>query len=269
MKEHLLSLLSNSPNPLDARNQAREYLQALILQSMQRAGAMVPLALHGGMALRFLYNSQRYSEGLDFALERDARGYDFRSTLQDIRRDLEAQGYSLSLKVSDQKTVQNAFVRFPGLPFDLGLSPHKDEVLAVKIEVDTRPPQGAVLENTLVRRHVLLNLQHHDRASLLAGKLHALLQRPYLKGRDLYDLTWYLSAPDWPAPNLTLLNNALAQTGWSGPRLTPETWRETMHAHLMEIPWKQAVLDVEPFLVSQQESSLLTRENLDRLLGGR
>jgi hypothetical protein len=267
MKEYLLSMFSNTPNPLKARNQAREYLQALILQRLQRAGAMVPLAFHGGTALRFLYNSQRYSEDLDFALEGNAKAYDFHAYLQDIRRDLETQGYTVALKVSDQKTVQSAFVRFPGLLFDLGLSPHQDEVLAVKIEVDTRPPQGAGLETTLVRRHVLLNLQHHDRASLLAGKLHALLQRPYLKGRDLYDLTWYLSAPDWPAPNLTLLNNALAQTGWSGPRLTPENWRTILHTHLMEIPWKQALADVEPFLLSQQESSLLTRENLDRLLG--
>jgi hypothetical protein len=267
MKEHLLSLLSNIPNPLQARNQAREYLQALILQCMQRAGAMVPLAFHGGTALRFLYNSQRYSEDLDFALDGNAQDYDFHTYLQGIRRDLETQGYALSLKVSDQKTVQNAFVRFPGLLFDLGLSPHKDEVLAVKIEVDTFPPQGAGLETTLVRRHVLLNLQHHNKASLLAGKLHALLQRPYLKGRDLYDLIWYLSAPDWPAPNLTLLNNALTQTGWSGPRLTQNTWREILRAYLRDIPWKQIQADVEPFLLSQRESILLTRENLNRLLG--
>ena len=32
---------------------------------------MIPLAFHGGTALRFLYTSQRYSEDLDFALERD------------------------------------------------------------------------------------------------------------------------------------------------------------------------------------------------------
>ncbi len=269
MKEYLISLLSNISNPLYARNQAREYLQVLILQSLQRTGAMVPLALHGGTALRLLYSSQRYSEDLDFALEGNFQGYDFRAYLQNIRHDLEAQGYAINLKVSDQKTVQNAFVHFPGLPFDLGLSPHKNEFLAVKIEVDTRPPRGAGLETTLVRRYVLLNLQHHDRASLLAGKLHALLQRPYVKGRDLYDLFWYLSTPDWPAPNLILLNNALEQTGWSGPRLTLEIWREILRARLKVIPWKQARADVEPFLLSQQESVLLTRENLEQLLGGK
>lgn len=31
---------------------------------------MIPLAFHGGTALRFLYGSPRYSKDLDFALER-------------------------------------------------------------------------------------------------------------------------------------------------------------------------------------------------------
>jgi len=266
MKEYLHTLVAEAPNPLQARNRAGEYLQALILQSLQRSGAMVSLAFLGGTALRFLYNSQRYSEDLDFSLERDTDTYDFHKYLEAIRRDLESQGYAITLKVSDKKTVHNAFVRFPGLPFELGLSPHPDEVLAVKVDVDTHPPDGAVLETTLLRRHVLLNLQHHDRASLLAGKLHALLQRPYLKGRDLYDLIWYLSEPDWPAPNLVLLNNALAQTGWKEGLVSPGTWRRTVQEHLERISWKQAYADVEPFLVSAEDASLLTRENLFRLL---
>lgn len=38
---------------------------------------------------------------------------------------------------------------------------------------------------SVTRRHVTLQLQHHNQASLLAGKLHAILQRPYVKGRDI------------------------------------------------------------------------------------
>ena len=136
----------------------------------------------------------------------------------------------MTVKVSDQKTVHSAFIRFSGLLYELGLSPHRDEVLAVKIEVDTNPPAGATLATTVVRRHVILQLQHHDRASLFAGKLHAILQRPYTKGRDLYDLLWYLSDPSWPPPNLALLNNALHQTGWSGAFLTAQNWRAVLHA---------------------------------------
>jgi len=186
--------------PLEKHNLTREYLQALILQSLQKSGAMTSLAFHGGTALRFLYSLPRYSEGLDFALKINKGRYDFRAYLNAVQKDLETQGYRIVMKVSDQKTVHSAYVRFPGLLYDLNLSPHRDEVLAVKIEVDTEPPKGAELETSLIRRHVLLNLQHHDKASLLAGKLHAILQRPYPKGRDIYDLTWYLGDRNWPNP---------------------------------------------------------------------
>ena len=155
------------------------------------------------------------------------------------------------------------------LPFqshDLNLSPHRDEILAVKIEVDTNPPSGARLETTLIRRHVLLNLHHHDKSSLLSGKLHAILQRPYLKGRDLYDLTWYLSDKSWPHPNFVLLNNALAQTSWNGPAVTIDNWRQVVSERLESIPWEQALEDVRPFLAATEELDLLTRENILQLL---
>ena len=88
--------------------------------------------------------------------------------------------------------------------------------MSIKIEVDTNPPAGAVIATTLVRRHVTIHLCHYDRASLFAGKLHAILSRPWVKWRDLYDLAWYLADPAWPPPNIALLNAALAQTGWTG-----------------------------------------------------
>lgn len=266
MKEYLKDLIQSASSPVDALNQTREYIQALILQGLQRAGAMTALAFHGGTSLRFLYSLPRYSEDLDFALEGNAERYDFRSILQTIRKDIEAQGYNLHLKVNDKKTVHSAFIRFSGLPYELNLSPHRDETLAVKLEVDTRPPAGATLETSLVRRHVLLNIQHHDRASLLAGKLHAILQRPYMKGRDLYDLVWYLSDRNWPAPNLTLLNHALAQTDWSGPNLTLENWHEVVRMRIEAASFEQASMDVRPFLVSDEDIKLVSRENLLRLL---
>lgn len=267
MKEYLAELVRVAPTPAHGRNVAREYLQARILGCLQRAGAMISLAFHGGTALRFLYASARYSEDLDFALERARSQYDFRAYLRAVRGELAAERYATEIKVNDRKVVHSAFVRFAGLLHELGLSPHRDEVLSVKIEVDTNPPAGAVLATTVVRRHVTLRLQHHSRSSLLAGKLHAILQRPYLKGRDVYDLLWYLSDPDWPAPNLTLLNNALRQTRWDGPSVTESNWRPLVRNRLQTLAWDQVVADVRPFLEPSANLALLTLENVTQVLG--
>jgi predicted nucleotidyltransferase component of viral defense system len=267
MKAYLSDYIRSLPTPGHARNATREYLQARILGSLQRAGAMIPLAFHGGTALRFLYATPRYSEDLDFALERAESQYDFRAYLRAIRAELTGEGYTVELKVNDQKVVHSAFIRFMGLLYELGLSPHRDEVLSVKLEVDTKPPAGAVLATTVIRRHVTMQLQHHDQASLLAGKLHAILHRPYLKGRDVYDLVWYLSDPTWPAPNLILLNNALRQTGWTGPELTESTWRQAVRNRLETQTWDRVLADVRPFLEIERETELLTRENILRVLG--
>ena len=266
MKEYLASQLQTLPSPTQGRNFVREYLQARILANLQRNGAMVPLAFHGGTALRFLYASARYSEDLDFTLEQPQAGYDFRAYLQAIRTELAGEGYPVEIKVNDKKVVHSAFVRFQGLLYELGLSPHDDEVLSVKLEIDTNPPAGTTLATTVIRRQIPLRLQHHDQASLLAGKLHAVLQRSYTKGRDLYDLFWYLSDPAWPAPNLTLLNNALAQSDWAGENLTGTTWRETVAQRLHQLAWERVVTDVHPFLEREGDAALLTLDNLVQML---
>ena len=269
MKEYLADIVRASPSATQARNVVREYLQARILGVLQRVGAMIPLAFQGGTALRFLYSSARYSEDLDFALERSPAQYDLRSYLEGIRRELNAEAYNVELKVNDKRAVHSSFVRFVGLLHELGLSSRPNEVISVKVEVDTNPPRGAILSTTLVRRHVTLHLQHHDQASLLAGKLHAVLHRPYAKGRDLYDLLWYLSDPNWPFPNLALLNNALQQSKWAGGPLNEHSWRRAVASRLQRVAWDQIVEDVRPFLDRTADPNILTRENLLKLLGVR
>jgi len=269
MKEYLADLVRAAVTPAAAFNQVREYLQARILGALQGTGAMTVLAFHGGTALRFLYWIPRYSENLDFTREGPEGQYDFTRYMSAIESMLTSEGYQVTLKVNERKTVHSAFIKLSGLVFELGLSPHGDENLTIKLEVDTNPPEGATLETTVVRRHIPLNLHHHDRSSLLAGKLHALLQREYLKGRDLYDLVWYLSDPDWPQPNLILLNNALARTGWDGVNLTAENWPDVIRTHLEEIDWTNVAADVRPFLAPEADSGLVSREIVLQLLDQR
>lgn len=181
MRDHVRELVRGL-DPVAGRNVLREYLQARILEGLQRAGAMSALAFQGGTALRFLHGLPRYSEDLDFALEGAPESYDLKGWMTAVARQFEREGYEVTGSLRDRGVVHSGWLRFRGLLVDMGQSPHRDEVLGIKLDVDTGPPPGAVTETRLVRRHVSLRIHHHDRASLLAGKLHALLRRPWTKG---------------------------------------------------------------------------------------
>jgi hypothetical protein len=132
--------------------------------------------------------------------------------------------------------------------------------------LDTNPPAGAEFETSIVRRHCLLNLLHYDKSSLLAGKLHALLSRKYVKGRDVYDLMWYLSDRTWPSPNLIFLNNALTQSHWQGEIINADNWRQNIIEVLSEYDWGKVIADIRPFVEKQRDLEMLTKEALTKLL---
>ncbi len=267
MKDYLKQQIEKIQDGRLARCVVREYLQARTLEQLQESGAFVNWAFVGGTALRFLYAMPRFSEDLDFSLNAPNIESRFVDYLKKIKVGFLAEGYSTDIKAKTEKTVQAAFIRFSGLLFELGLSPHLSETISIKVEIDTNPPVGASTETSIVRKHCLLNLQHYDKGSLLAGKLHALLTRRYTKGRDIYDLMWYLSDRTWPPPNLRLLNNALTQTGRHGPELTNDNWRPQMIARLAELDWEKIVADVAPFIEKQSDLTMLTLANLSMLMG--
>ena len=101
------------------------------------------------------------------------------------------------------------------------------------------------------------------------GKLNALLSRRYIKGRDIYDLMWYLSDRTWPEPNILLLNNALKQTGWKGKDITDKNWRKETAIQISQYDWNKAITDVRSFIEKQGDLVILTKENLIKLLGNK
>jgi hypothetical protein len=266
MKEHLQRLMETQPSD-QRKNVAREYLQARILGFIQERKGFASWIFHGGTALRFLFDLPRFSEDLDFSLATPQAKSAFQEMIEGIGRSFQGEGYAVDLKYSGRPPVSAAFIRFPGLPHELGLSGHAREMLAVKIEVDTRPPAGGKTETTIVRRHLLLNIFHYDRSTLLAGKLHALLNRSYTKGKDIYDLFWYLADRSWPEPNLEYLNQALKQTHWPGPKMIAKNWRGEIATRLHAIDWQHTIADVRPFIERSQELELMTPANLKKLLG--
>lgn len=254
MKSDLANLLQTAADQRQALNWMREYLQARILATLQNQGAMTSLAFHGGTALRFLFQLPRFSEDLDFTLEKNRQEYDFQKYLESISNELTLEGYPIAVKFNDRRIVHSAFINFPGLLYEFRLSPHHNQNFSVKLEVDTNPPAGTVLTTSLIRhRELFLNLQHHDKASLLSGKIHAILQRNYLKGRDVFDLIWYLSDRSWPLPNFTMLNNALAQSDWEGPQLSPDNWKHVLLTRLTHAGMDGIRKDVAPFLARTED----------------
>ena len=261
MKDHLLSLALGERAVRSRLNLVREYLQAHILRSFMEAGAFAALAFHGGTALRFLYGLRRFSEDLDFTREEPRHDPGLVTLVKRAERDFERSGYEIETTVRDSRTVHAAMAKFPGLLYETGLSTTRRAKLGIRIEVDTRPPEGAVLETRLVTRHFPISFRAHDLSSCLAGKIHALLARRYTKGRDLFDLAWYLTHPTHPSPNLTLLRNALRQTKWSGPEVNAENWRRILRDRIADLKWDAVVRDVEPFLEDPRD-----RQALDRTL---
>lgn len=266
MKDYLKQILQGVTQSTSAHYLVREYLQARLLQMLQNRHAFQTWAFVGGTALRFLYALPRFSEDLGFSLIQPGVDDHFRDSLMAVKRSFEAEAYQVSIKIKDQRTVKSAFIRFQGLLYELGLSPMASQTISIKLEIDAHPPDGAGIMTTIIRRHVVTHIQHYDQASLFAGKLHAILMRPYAKGRDMYDLMWYLSDRSWPKPNLVQLNNALEQTGWQGPVVTSENWAELVQQRIDQLDWEKILLDVRPFLERPEDQVLLSKENLSRLL---
>lgn len=265
MREYLLELVAKRGSYNERLNIMREYLQAYILRLMHDAGAFRGLAFVGGTALRFLYGLPRFSEDLDFS-SAAAGPEDFAGLLKKIKTGLVLAGYQADVVYNDQKTVLSAFIKFQGLLQAAGMTGHKTQLLSIKLEVDSNPPAGAGLETRLVNKYFPVAFQAYDTPSLFAGKLHCVYTRKYTKGRDFFDIGWYVSR--WPdlKPNLVMLGNALKQSGWKGEFPGEATWRGLLYEKLAAADWEKVKRDVESFLENPGDRDIFTRENVLALI---
>jgi len=264
MKEQAIDLVQNVQAPAEKLNILREYLQAFVMRSLHESEAFACLSFVGGTALRFVYDLPRFSEDLDFSLE-NPTGYDPLQWLKKLKRDMTLAGFDTTVSWNDRKTVHTAWVKVAGLLKETGLAAMSGQNLSIKLEIDSQPPAGAETVNTVINRHLMFALQHHSLSSLMAGKVHALMTRNYSKGRDWYDLLWYLSHRPPTAPNLELLQNALDQTQGNGVFHSAD-WRGLLVDRLQELDFSKLLRDVEPFLERSQDARLMTAGHFQSLL---
>lgn len=264
LKDNILAIAANVNEPAEKLNLMREYIQAYILRSLHESEAFVNLSFVGGTALRFVFNLPRFSEDIDFSLENNL-GYDPVNWMKKIKRDLSFAGFNVSMSWNDKTTVHKAWIKVKELLKDAGLATMKQQNLSIKLDIDTRPPKGAVCNRLVVTQHVLFSVQHHDLASLMAGKIHALVTRKHMKGRDWYDLLWYLGHRPQPEPNLKLLQNALDQTQGINT-FKASDWKKHLIEKMKHLDCEKLAADVQPFLEHPADVSLITLKNFEAVL---
>lgn len=238
-------------------NLLREFLQVIILRITYDKGYFKHLSFVGGTALRLLYDLRRFSEDLDFSLiEKKAYGLD--RLAADLLRELTNYGLQVELTKHSKKTVQSIDIRFENILYDLKLSPLKSQKILIRFEIDSNPPQGWTTDVSLINKVYIFTVTHFDLPSLFALKLHACFYRKYTKGRDFYDLIWYLGKKI--KPNYRLLNNAIEQTQRTKASIDDKNFEDFLRKNIERIDFARAKRDVERFLEDKSELRLFDKE---------
>ena len=161
----------------------REITQELVLALLGRTDFFSHASVQGGTCLRIFHGLDRFSEDLDFSLLKANPEFHWGRYLQQIERDLALYGYETAGSpepLKDDAIVKILDFRYAGRTGSLAK-------IRITLEIDTNPPDGAREERRVVDFPYLSRVTVQDLPTLFAGKLHALLCREYLKGRDWYD----------------------------------------------------------------------------------
>jgi predicted nucleotidyltransferase component of viral defense system len=246
----------------DRINSIKQVIQEVVLCGLSRAGFFKNAAFYGETALRIFYGLDRFSEDLDFSLKTSDSSFDFNEYLPILEKEIRSYGlnFDVSLKQKSADTnVTSAFLK--GNTKEHILMFYSDELIArsinsnelikIKVEVDTDPPPYACFETKYQLLPIPYEISLYDVSSLFAGKIHAILCRSWknrIKGRDLYDYIFYLSRKT--PVNLKHLAARLIQTGniSENIQISINDIKKMLYEKFNEIDYSQAKQDALPFI---------------------
>lgn len=250
-------------NAVEEAQATKEIIQEIALYALWRADFFEVAAFQGGTSLRILHGLPRFSEDLDFMLKEPDPEFKWSGYLVKLLACFEEYGLRSEAlpKGRLDKRIQRAVIKDSSVINQLALSFYsgqKDQKINIKLEIDIDPPAGSGYDYTFLDFPTDHEVCHQDLSSNFALKIHALLCRDHIKGRDWFDFGWYIKQR--VAPNLPHLQNALLQYGpWQGrDDLSVDLkWLKTaMQAKIDSIDWKVAAADVERFLKPAEIESL-------------
>ncbi len=252
----------------------REVMQEIALLGLWRGKFFEKAAFYGGTALRVLYGLDRYSEDLDFSLLKKGDVFDLADYSESLKRELASFGFAVEIegrKKQAQTAVQSAFLKADTrtqmitVEFERGLVQQipRNQVLKIKLEVDTDPPPGFSTEVRYLLRPVPFAVRTFSLPDLFAGKMHAVLCREWksrVKGRDWYDLVWF--AAYHPELHLSHLEQRMRQTGhWEvAAPLTAGDLRDLLSKRIEKVDIDQIRREVEPFVKDAAALAVWSKE---------
>jgi len=241
----------------------REITQEIVLAALGRTDFFREGAFQGGTCLRVLYGLDRFSEDLDFALKERNPDFTWGKYLGPVTEELAAYGYHIEIQDRSNRDTMVRKVLIKDTTIEKSINfryAGKTGVMRairIRLEVDTNPPSGSEYEIRYLDFPFVSSVVVQTLPSLFAGKIHALLCRDYLKGRDWYDFLWY-TARKTPI-NYELLSSALAQVGpWKGAGLSVDySWcMEALRNKIEATNWNAAAEDVRRFVRARDQKSL-------------
>ena len=251
----------------DHENALKEIIQEIVLLGLWRSKFYEKAVFYGGSALRILYKLDRFSEDLDFSLIAPEKDFNIKKYLGAVKSELELWDFEVFTEEKNTKngsTINSAFIKANTLihllKIDVNLKTHKNAVMKIKLEVDQDPAIGFASELKYHLHPIPFTIKTMALPSLFAGKMHALLcrtRRTNIKGRDWYDLIWFVKN-NIPC-DLYYLKNKMAQTGHIdvSEALTKEKLIEFLSGKIKEIDFDLAKSDVEPFLKNSEQRNEL------------
>ncbi len=247
-------------NKTEALAALREIMQEIALAGLQRAGFFEKAAFYGGTALRIFYGLDRFSEDLDFSLLEVNPDFSLDQYLEAVRVEFASLGMQVSIKEKEKtnkNNIESAFLKSESIWKELVLEsviPQNglDEIanIKIKLEVDTAPPLGFETEERLLLQPFSFYVKCFVISDLFAGKMHALLFRKWknnVKGRDWYDLEWYIKK----GVSLHLshfLLRAQDSGDWPKTTITEKEFRELLREKIDVIDMNRVKADISRFI---------------------
>ncbi|MEA1910267.1 MAG: nucleotidyl transferase AbiEii/AbiGii toxin family protein [Spirochaetota bacterium] len=266
MNKAILEMLEpyNCQTPMDYKNALKEIVQQISLLGLSRQGFFFKAAFYGGTALRIGHGLNRFSEDMDFTLLTPEPDFSLEKYLLGVEQELLSYELKFSVQKINKKIntpIESAFIKGNTLAILISIDniklpkagTHKNELLKIKMEIDTDPPQpSGMCETLFLKNPIPFSYSILQLSSLFAGKLHAIISRDYpggrVKGRDFYDFIWYVNKK--VSPDLQYLEAKLKQSGKLGKKeqLSLDKLKILLSDKISTIDFAEAGKDVAPFI---------------------